>query len=65
MITLSTDMLIGLGVGFVLAMLLFTGQSLLGQSTRQSPFGCLLGIICLAIGLVLLTLNGYLQFGGF
>lgn len=61
MIALSTDMLIGIGIGFLIATILFAGQNALGQSTRQSPFGCLLGIICLCIGLVLLLMGGYLR----
>jgi hypothetical protein len=61
MIALSMDMLIGIGIGFVIATILFAGQNALGQSTRQSPFGCLLGIICICIGLVLLITGGYLR----
>jgi hypothetical protein len=55
------DMLIGIGIGFVIAIILFSGQNVLGQLTRQSPLGCLIGIICICIGLVLLILAGHLR----
>jgi len=60
-IALSLDILIGMAIGFVVATLLFSGQTALGQFSRQSPFGCLLGVICLCIGFVLLFIGGYLR----
>jgi hypothetical protein len=62
MIVLTPDMLIGMAVGFVIAMILFTGRTTLENFTRQSPLGCLGGIIF--IGIVLLWVGGYLRIGG-
>ena len=64
MIVITPDMLIGMAVGFVTAMVLFTGRDTLGNFTRQSPLGCLGGIIFIVIGVVLLWVGGYLRIGG-
>jgi hypothetical protein len=53
-----------MAVGFVTAMVLFTGRDTLGNFTRQSPLGCLGGIIFIVIGIVLLWVGGYLRIGG-
>jgi hypothetical protein len=61
MIALSSDVLLGIVIGFVVATVLFSGQNTLGQVARQSPFGCLMGVLCLAVGLVLLVVGGYVR----
>lgn len=61
MISLSLDMAIGICIGFGIATVLFSGQNALGQFSRQFPFGCLMGIICICIGLTLLVVGGYLR----
>jgi hypothetical protein len=63
MMTLSYETLIGIAIGFVTAMVLFTGRTTLENFTRQSPLGCLGGIILIVIGLVLLWVGGYIQIG--
>ncbi len=65
MIQLSSDLLlgvgIGVGIGVALATLLSLGQSAFGQFSRQTPCGCLLGVLCIAIGLCLLVVGGYVR----
>jgi hypothetical protein len=63
-ITLSTDLLIGLAVGFFSALILMNIQTVSTQAMRNPPCGCgcLLGVICFFVGAYLLVLGGYWSF---
>jgi hypothetical protein len=54
------ELIIGIVIGLLLAMLLFGGQNLVGQIGRASPCGCLFGLACIVAGIFLLIQGGYL-----
>jgi hypothetical protein len=62
MVTLSWDMLVGIGIGLVIAIFLFAGQNTLGDVSRRSPLGCLFGLIFISIAVVLMLVNGWIRF---
>ena len=63
-ITLSIDLIIGLVVGFTLALLLMNVQTVSGQIARNPSCGCgcLFGLVFVGIGLYLLVVTGYWSF---
>lgn len=62
MIVLSVpvELIVGIVIGLLLAMLLFGGQNVIGQIGRGSPCGCIFGLACIVAGIVLLIHGGYL-----
>jgi hypothetical protein len=60
-ITLSTDLMIGLVVGFTLALILMNMQTVSGQMARNPPCGCgcLFGLVFVCVGVYLLIMGGY------
>lgn len=59
-LSLPVELIVGIVIGMLLAMLLFGGQTLVGQIGRASPCGCLFGLVCIVAGIVLLVRGGYL-----
>jgi hypothetical protein len=64
--TIPLEFLIGIGVGLILAVVLFGSQHVFGQLLRLSPCGCfvnvLVGLCLIAMGLGLLVAGGYVSF---
>jgi ABC-type sulfate transport system permease subunit len=58
-LSVPIELIVGIVIGLLLAMLLFGGQNLVGQIGRASPCSCLFGVVCIVAGIVLLIRGGY------
>lgn len=61
----APELVAGIGIGLVLAAVLFSSQPLFRQFIRWLPCGCVgnifLGLLFIGAGIVLLVVGGYLQ----
>ena len=61
MIQVSVELLLGMGVGLLLA-LIFREQGV-ARLLLQTSWGCCMGVICLVVAAVLFVLSGLVRVG--